>query len=113
MIMAEYIEREALIAKLDDIANDYLKDNSTQCDIAAGTVVDIRDSVIMQAPTADVVAVVRCKDCIFSHRDNDYRFGYACEKPLYSPQMGERRQRKLMQDIDFCSYGVRKETNNV
>lgn len=56
-----------------------------------------------------VAPIVRCKDCIYSHRDNDYRFGYVCEKPLYHPQMGESRQRKLMQDIDFCSYGKRKD----
>ncbi len=56
--MPEYIEREAVIKKLNNIATDYIKDISIQCSIAAGTVVDIRDSVIIKAPAADVVEVV-------------------------------------------------------
>ena len=56
--MAEYIERESAIKKLNNIATDYIKDNSIQCSIAAGTVIDIRDNVIMKAPAADVVEVI-------------------------------------------------------
>ncbi len=51
--MNEYIEREALICKLNDIAADYIKDNSIQCTIAAGTVIDIRDNVVMKQPTSN------------------------------------------------------------
>ena len=60
-------------------------------------------------PVADVVEVVRCKDCIFGHKVDNYHLGYACEKPLYHPAIGERPHRKLMQDCDFCSHGERRE----
>ena len=63
---------------------------------------------IERLPTADVVEVVRCRDCLFSHKDYDYKDGYACEKPLYHPQIGERPHRKLMQGCDYCSFGVCK-----
>ena len=55
--MAEYIEREALVAKLNDIAKEYLLDGHTSTILAAGVVVDIKDTVIMEQPTADVVEV--------------------------------------------------------
>ena len=64
---------------------------------------------IENQPAADVVEVVRCKDCYFSCKDDFYENGYMCNKPLQHPQMGEKRQRKLMQGIDFCSYGIKKE----
>ena len=69
----EYIEREALIAKLNDIATEYIRDKSIQCTLAAGVVLDIRDDVAKKQPTADVVEVVRCKDCVYASRD-----GYIC-----------------------------------
>lgn len=59
----------------------------------------------------DMVKVIRCRDCFFSHRDYRYEDGYACEKPLYLPQTGEKPHRKLMQGCDYCSYGVRKGGN--
>ena len=64
---------------------------------------------IRRIPAADVVEVVRCKDCFFGREDPKYHLGIACEKPLYHPLIGERPHRKLMQDCDYCSHGVRKE----
>ena len=69
--------------------------------------VDVKD--IVNAPTVDAVEVVRCKDCLFARKNDDYRLFYNCEKPLYDPQWGERPHIKLVQDCDFCSHGVRKE----
>ena len=66
------------------------------------------EQAIERIKTLDAVEVVRCKDCIYSYRENDYRFGYTCVKPLFHPNLGEITERKLMQDIDFCSYGVRR-----
>ena len=88
--MKEYIEREATKKMFED---DYNFDASTAID---------------KIPSADVVEVVRCKDCLFGHRDYDYRLGYICEKPLYRLATGETPHRKLMQDCDYCSHGVRR-----
>lgn len=101
--MPEFIEREAVIKKLNNIATDYIKDNSIQCSIAAGTVVDIRDSVIIKAPAADVVEVVRCKECkhfskVKQLRVTDLNFSY-CHKFHHN----------ITKDDDFCSYGERRE----
>lgn len=63
---------------------------------------------LLDKPTADVVEVVRCKECLFSHEDPYCFYGYVCEKPLYFPVIGERPHRKPVQDSDYCSYGIRK-----
>ena len=92
--MAKYIDREALI--------DYLTRPTGQmatcdgcCDIDC--VECIRDEVIKNLPIADVVEVVRCKDCVFW--DNG-----RCEGI----------QNGLIYDYtdpdDFCSYGGRSDT---
>lgn len=52
---------------------------------------------IDNAPTVDAVSVVRCKDCIYYHKEIGYGFGQ-CSKCSLMPY----------QD-DFCSYGERKE----
>lgn len=65
--------------------------------------------MINDAPTVDAVEVVRCKDCIFAERNEEYRLCYTCEKPLYYPQTGERPHKKIMQDCDFCSHGKRRK----
>lgn len=69
-----YIEREDLITELNNMASDLIKDNSIQCNIAAGTVVEIKDNIVAKQPTADVVEVrhgkwimrggrFRCSEC--------------------------------------------------
>ena len=52
---------------------------------------------IEDAPTVDVIEVVRCKDCV--HRDPEDR---KCEHHM-SNNIFTR------QDNDYCSYGERKE----
>jgi hypothetical protein len=96
--MPEYIERDEIITKINDIAKDYFNDGSIQCAIAAGTVIDIRDSVIMNAPTADVVAVVRCQDCehnVFSQANSIIH----CNRT---------EKTEFRECDDFCKYGKRK-----
>ena len=51
----QYIERGELVKELNLVANEYLADGSVQCDIAAGTVVDIRDNIVMKLPTPRMV----------------------------------------------------------
>ena len=51
-------------------------------------------------PTADVVEVVRCKDC---EHWGGVTFGYICRRFSGSYIRNETREN------DFCSYGERKE----
>lgn len=93
----EYIERGVLIEMLD---SDGVIDGFTYSD--GETLLQ----KINKVPTDDVVKVVRCKNCLYSHEDPNGFLGYVCEKPLWLPVIGERPHRKPVQDCDFCSYGV-------
>lgn len=53
-------------------------------------------------PTADVVEVVRCKDCKFRGTDD-------CLNSYYSEYEGAHVD--PMDDDDFCSYGERRKEN--
>lgn len=56
-------------------------------------------SAIKNTPTADVVEVVRCKDCKFCHKY--FKDKYLCERGL--PTSFE------ITDESFCSFGERSE----
>ena len=64
--------------------------------------------ILKQQPTADVVEIVRCKDCIFGEKDNEFPSPeaitkinnvYLCHFNGSDRNMGEH----------FCSYGERVE----
>lgn len=73
--MSRYIDAEALVNRLPD-------DLPYKASVKR---------VLMQAPTADVVEVVRCRDC--KHYDEPY-----CEVARY-----------VRMPTDYCSYGERIE----
>jgi len=93
--MAEYIKRE-------DVVKSVIKDNRfvfrTE-DLRNEAVVfrtvykDFAD-VIYAIPAADVVEVVRCKDCKFVSKDKPFMW---CNGNRVNPD-------------DFCSYGERRES---
>lgn len=56
--------------------------------------------LVLEVPAADVVEVVRCRDC--KHRGTDY-----CIFHIKGEPADEELLRKL--DNDFCSYGERKD----
>lgn len=85
--MAEYIEREALLKFVENGLNNPDKTKAFGYDA-----VEIMTEV-QYAPAADVVEVVRCKDC--KHRDGE----------LGQPNIVCYQ----MHDDDFCSYGERRE----
>ena len=67
------------------------------------------DEVLNDAPTADVVEVVRCKDCEHWHIE-----GYdpilertcgTCQREYFGDKYGYREA----DGNDFCSYGERRE----
>lgn len=83
-----YIEREAAIKAIENDCPEavyYTKRDAIDC--------------IEAQPTADVVAVVRCKDCKY----------YEIHKP--SVTLNCEREGKLipMMPNDYCSYGERRE----
>ena len=91
--MAEYIDREALLKNIDMFCDMY-EVNWTIGRIRAW---------INKAPAADVVEVVRCKDCKFICPEVDVytreTVGYVCR--VFGTGNVDYE--------DFCSYGERKE----
>ena len=83
--MAEYIDREALIAEFKRLK---LGENSFIERVFADGVY----AIIEQFHAADVAPVVRCKDC-------KYRDGTPGQPNILCAQMHED---------DFCSYGERR-----
>ena len=81
----EYIERGAILRKSENMF-----DGQKYCTA-------VNTGFIYTAPAADVVEVVRCKDC--KHRDPEDKL---CEH--YRNDHFWMRK-----DDDYCSYGERKE----
>ena len=88
--MDEYIERGTAIAKLT--ALEVSKTNAT--------IVGAK-RLLAEIPAADVVPVVRCKDC------KHYDMG-VCLK-IYSDGNAHPDAWQSRRPEDFCSYGERKE----
>ena len=88
--MAEYIEKQAAI---DAINCDITITGRQNAELVAATIGTFADR-IKAIPAADVVQVVRCKDCLF----------FTTEKSCCRPE----GLIKAREDA-FCSYGERKE----
>ena len=85
--MSRYINREDLLKNLKQFAPEYLT--------------PLIVMLVEKQPTADVVEVVRCKDCKHfdknkAYRDTKFSF-YFCDKFHYN----------IKTENDFCSYGER------
>ena len=82
--MKEYIDREAVCAEID------------KGDLLVGNNAEWAKEIVHRTPTADVVEVVRCKDC---------------KHLMFSDCYGECSKAHLgiVAPWDFCSYGERKE----
>lgn len=86
--MTEYINRAELIENLNKFAPEHYN--------------ALINHLITKQPTADVVEVVRCKDCKFRGTDD-------CLNSYYSEYEGVYVD--PMDDDDFCSYGERRKEN--
>ena len=85
--MAEYIDKEKLLQKLSRMIDYCENDNKVNGLTSLFQVID----AIMDCPTADVVEVVRCKDCkYFSEFHHCGILGF-CEPNEYCSR-GERRK---------------------
>lgn len=106
--MAEYIERKAakrlIESKMSIVAAMTKKpDDPTVEGYLLGK--DHAIDWVEQIPAADVIEVIRCKDCRFYGVDRNQ--GGFCMRP-WSPSMWRNETGELKPN-DFCSYAVRKE----
>lgn len=102
--MPEYIEREAVSNEIDDITWYHISCQKNLVEGAASEAdalykaTDIYN-VIKSAPIADVVEVVRCKDCKHWQDNNDGRPHQECRWGNYETPDPD----------DYCSYGELKD----
>lgn len=87
--MPRYIDADALMKEFRDFVRD-----ANNSDFVPVPTWNDAVSLVGSAPTADVVEVVRCKDC-------KYRKGSACD---YSAVWVRKN--------GFCKWGERKETED-
>lgn len=95
--MARYIDADALLDRLK-----FKRDNTDNLDGRKRYGLDSAISQVRKAPTADVVEVVRCKDCVYWESVCGGTTG-KCE----SPRNGLFYE--YTDNFDFCSYGERGE----
>lgn len=86
--MAEYIERAAAVKSL-------LRMRRPENSVAQNRMLSIIQMDMLKLPAADVVPVVRCKDC---------KYNVGTKKCLNPDSFFA-----VPKDDDFCSYGERKE----
>lgn len=94
--MAEYIDRGAAIAKLT--ALEVAKPSATMADAKR---------LLADMPTADVVPVVRCKDCASTRKKDEYESIYLCDEVLICTNCEDGWQ--PVRPNHFCGYGKRKD----
>lgn len=95
--MAEFIKREAVI---DLITRRY--ENPEIC-----------TQEINSIPAADVVPVVRCKDCAHSTFPSELTQRYGKPGTLTCHNMHAPSNRRNVGSNDFCSYGERKDGGEI
>ena len=120
----EYIERESLLvgigspeSGLDDIINtlifehnlDFLHDyDEDEVRVFAKDLISNVRNYIQTEPTADVVEVVRCKDCKHAKLDIYEKGLVVCRRPVL--KNGQLLPFNLETTYnDYCSYGELKE----
>lgn len=100
--MARYIDADKLIEAIEKDIEPYKSWDCTKFDVVMDT--------ILEAPTADVVEVVRCKNCQkFKLKGEDISFEDVygvCERTITGFFDGGEE----VYGNDFCSYGKRRDT---
>ena len=101
----KYIERGAVLKNIDDyhhtshiqsITRETEKEKTLWWGIHSG--VNYCRNTVIDAPIADVVEVVRCKECRYFGDEDKHITGGRCTW-----------WEALVDKTDFCSYGERKE----
>lgn len=99
--MAEYIEREAILNRLNKVHMD-----NRPFDAGVQFGVDHAISCIIEAPAADVAPVVRCRECKHSTPPAKLTELYG-EPGTLTCHHGPCNRRNVNEN-DFCSYGERR-----
>jgi hypothetical protein len=103
---AEYIDKADLVKRLESRVKDYGRDCNSNAPIISRTYQAVLH-MVENLPTADVVEVVRCKDCEYFEVDEEDELG-ECKcgyiTVSYNGALYPHR-------TDFCSYGERKCDN--
>ena len=107
--MVEYIDREAVLkagqnVKMNEVVPNCREPAIKEALFKHGQAIK---KLIIDFPAADVVEVVRCKDC---KRCYEKRTKRNKQLMLFCMRM-DGREYQVNAD-DFCSYGVRKGDNN-
>lgn len=92
--MAEYIEREALVERWKRRLKYMVADEDGEYPINFKIVVD----ALEREPAADVVEVVRCRDCKYISAPTE-RGNFLCGRKMLG----------LVRPDDFCSFGERMD----
>ena len=104
--MAEYIVQDALSDFKDDLVSEFIElcrgnDYNKLSLLKIGdTIDDIYDKHIEKHSTADVVEIVRCKDCKYW---GGVTFGYICRRFSGTTLRNETRE------TDYCSFGAKMD----
>lgn len=96
-MIAEYIDREALKKKIEL----RIKSWSRDCNSKAPAIVNTYKEILHELkyiPTADVVEVVRCKDCRMFVENKEAFVAY-CKREL---------KNLCVNPNDYCSYGEKR-----
>ena len=99
--MAEYIKRETLLRSLG-------YEETRRADVLPGSTFDI----VLKEPAADAVPVVRCRECKYWNENAEWcrEFSFFITPSGAPCSPAESMNWRSFQADDFCSYGVRKET---
>lgn len=108
--MVEYIEREKLRKTLKEEMQ-ILKETPGKDDWDKGIIQGIKESImhLNVAPAADVVEVVRCKNCKYSRPKDDIEKMEYYESVIICESFEMNDCATAVYPDDFCSYGERKE----
>jgi hypothetical protein len=82
----------------------YPKEGVNLAEVIADYLLD--NGVIVQTPGEDVVEVVRCKDCKYFEKDDEFDMTGFCTCERITKNYGGEI---YPYEDDFCSYGKRKE----
>ena len=100
--MATYIEREAVLRAVQG-------QRGPGRSPAQNQMLDYLRAAIMRVPAADVMPVVRCKDCEHSTLPSELTQRYGVPGTLTCHNRRSPCNRRNVGGEDFCSYGERKD----
>lgn len=106
--MAEYIKR-------DDVISGLVKSEGTVYSFAELCLLakteSMVKSMVTNIPAADVVEIVRCKDCKYYEAFDCLDIGTCCNEKIYISYYGECAILQPKPDF-YCAYGERRAEND-